>query len=76
MTTNNLRIAAALAAVASIGIGGGASVIARPNHDGPPFPVYTPSRSRMSKPGLSFAAKKHRRKIARASRRYNLRHGA
>lgn len=81
MTPNSIHRAALLAAVAmgvGAGAGGSAQLLPRPAFDGP-YPSYTPTRTRMGnnrKPGLTFAAKKRRRKIARASRRYNLRTGA
>lgn len=80
MTMNSLRMAGALAAVAALGVSGGAEVVPRPYYGTGPGLGTDWDRSRRSgnnRPaGLTRAQKKRRRKIARASRRYNLRMGA
>lgn len=81
----NSPILAALAAGVAFGtgVGGNVEVIRHGTNDlGPsPFSYNDSPRIRRvhmgnNRPHATFAAKRHRRKIARASRRYNLRTGA
>lgn len=81
MSMSSLRTAAAMIAVASLGMQGGATVIPRPSYGvGPALGSDDWDRSRRcgnNRPaGPTRAQKKRLRKIARASRRYNLRMGA
>lgn len=75
-----LRSTALIGALAAFGMHGGATVVQRPQLDysDPPFRMGTPWKGSGNNrsPGPSRAMRRRLRKIARKSRRYNLRMGA